>query len=236
MTRLFFRISGLVAVLALAVGCSSGSTGASITGGGGSGTSVPPLSVKLIGPLQYLNQVAVLQVSQPGFIGPYTITSSNGSVLALSQKLTSTQRGAASTGAPQTIISPNGQAYVTAVGQGSASISVDGMGGVLLAPSSLQSITIGGGVPGSLVASPAAFAFTATGQTGSFTLTETGYPGPWTATSSNTSVVSVSPASGTGPFTVTAVAAGAATISITDGQANTIQLPAGVTVTSGAIQ
>jgi len=236
MTRLFFRLSGIAAVLAMAVACSPASNGPGIAGGSGSGASVPPLTVNLIGPLQYLGQTAVLQVSQPGFLGPYTITSSNGSVLSLAQKLTSTQRGPAGAGAPQTIISPNGQAYVTAVGQGSASISVNGTGGLTVDPSSLQSITIGGGVPGSLVATPNAFAFTATAQTGTFTLSETGYPGPWTVTSSNPSAVSVSPASGTGPFTVTAVAAGSATISVTDGQTNTISVPVGVTVTSGAIQ
>ena len=234
MTRLFFRLSGLAGILALVVACSPASNGPGIAGGGG--TTAPALSVNLIGPLQYLGQTAVLQVSQPGFLGPYTITSSNGSVLSLAQKLTSTQRGPASSGGPQTIISPNGQAYVTAVGQGSASISVNGMGGLTVSPSSLQSISIGGGVPGSLVAAPNAFAFTALAQSATFTLSETGYPGPWSATSSNPAAVTVSPSSGSGPFTVTAVAAGSATISVTDGQTNTISVPAGVTVTSGSIQ
>uniref|UniRef100_E6Q2I8 BIG2 domain-containing protein n=1 Tax=mine drainage metagenome TaxID=410659 RepID=E6Q2I8_9ZZZZ len=234
MTRSFFRLSGLVGMLILAVACSPASNGSGVVSGGS--TTTPPLSVNLIGPLQYIGQTAVLQVSEPGFLGPYTITSSDGSVLALAQKLTSTQRGPAGTGAPQTIISPNGQAYVTAVGQGSASLTVNGAGSLSVSPSSLQNLSIGGALPGSLVAAPNAFAFTALAQTASFTLTETGYSGPWSATSSNPSAVTVSPSSGNGPFTVTAVAAGSATISVTDGQNNTISVPAGVTTTSGSIQ
>ncbi|NNM98903.1 MAG: hypothetical protein HKL91_03780 [Candidatus Eremiobacteraeota bacterium] len=157
-------------------------------------------------------------------------------MLSLARKLTSTQRAPASSGTLQTIISPNGQADVTAVGQGSASISVNGVGEVTQSHSTLQSISIGGGAPGSLVAAPNAFAFAAVAQTTTFTSSETGYSGPWSATSSNPAAVTVSPSSGSGPFTVTAVAAGSATIGSTDGQTNTIALPAGVTVTSGAIQ
>ena len=225
-------------VLALVGAGALSACGASSSAGLPSSTGAPataPITSTLIGPLQYIGQTAVLQITQPGYLGPFTITSSDGSVLSLAQKLTATQRGPAS-GGPQTIISPNGQAFVTALSQGSASLSINGFGGVSVSPSNLQSIAIGGGAPGSLVAAPNAFAFTAVGQTGSFTLTETGFPGPWTVSSSSSAVATVTPASGAGPFTVTAVAAGAATLTISDGQVNTITVPVGVTTTSGAIQ
>uniref|UniRef100_E6PDS8 Uncharacterized protein n=1 Tax=mine drainage metagenome TaxID=410659 RepID=E6PDS8_9ZZZZ len=63
-----FPLFGLAGILVLAVACSPASNEPGIAGGGG--TSAPPLSVNLIGPLQYLGDTALLQVSQPGFLGP----------------------------------------------------------------------------------------------------------------------------------------------------------------------
>lgn len=56
-------------------------------------------------------------------------------------------------------------------------------------------------------------------------LSEPGYAGQFFATSSNPSIVSVSPASGTGPFTVTEVGGGSALIIFSDSQGNSTTVP-----------
>ncbi len=254
--RPFFGVCAFLTMGALAA-CSPG-------GGTGPGIATPPsaptLTVNLIGPLQTVGQTAVLQVSQPGFLGPYTITSSNGAVLSLQQKLQSTQR-APQSGGPQTIISPNGQAYVVALAPGNASITVNGSESLTIAPTTLQNITIAAATPtpspspsaspspspsptptpNPMGIAPSTLALTGTGASNAQTLvvTETGYTGSFTESDTCSTIATVTPSSGTGPsftFTVTGLAAGtcSATFADTNGQHVTANI--GVTTTGVVIQ
>jgi len=87
-------------------------------------------------------------------------------------------------------------------------------------------------LPGNVVGT--SLALDATNQTATVTVSETGYTGTFKAQSSAAGVATVSPASGTS-FTVTAIAAGTATISFTDSYGNVAQLAVSVTSTSGVI-
>jgi hypothetical protein len=86
-----------------------------------------------------------------------------------------------------------------------------------------------------VVLSPSTVAFTAANQTKSLTVAETGYSGTFTARSSNTAVATVSPSSGTGPFTVTAVGSGSAKITFSANNGTTGTASVGVTITTGTI-
>ncbi len=180
-------------------------------------------------------------------------------MLSLAQKLQSTQRAPAATG-PQTIISPNGQAYVNALAQGSASISVNGYGGIAVAPTQLQNVVIGSPTPspspaptptptptptpmptpGAVVLAPNALAFTAVGATNAqrTTASESNYAGTFTAatgaagqTNSCSGIATISPASGT-TFSVTPVAAGHCTFTLTGGGTQSATLTIDVTTTN----
>lgn len=215
--------------------------------------SAPPLTANLIGPLQFVGQTAVLQVSQQGYLGPFTITSSNGAVLSVAPKLQASQRGPAATGT-QTIISANGQAYVSALAQGSASISVNGYGGITVAPAQLQNLAIGSPTPspspsptasptptpGAVVLAPNALAFTAVGASNaqSTTASESNYSGTFTAATaaagqpnSCSGIATISPASGT-TFSVTPVAAGHCTFTVSGGGTQSATLTIDVTTTT----
>ena len=233
------------AFVGLLVACSSG-TSAGLPSNSVA-PSAPPLAVNLIGPLQFVGQTAVLQVSQQRYLGPFTITSSNGAVLSVAPKLQATQRGPAATG-PQTIISANGQAYVSALSQGSASISVNGYGGITVAPAQLQNLVIGSPtpspspipMPGAVVLAPNALAFTAVGAANaqSTTASESNYSGTFTAATaaagqpnSCSGIATISPASGT-TFSVTPVAAGHCTFTLTGGGTQSATLTIDVTTTN----
>uniref|UniRef100_E6Q3D4 Uncharacterized protein n=1 Tax=mine drainage metagenome TaxID=410659 RepID=E6Q3D4_9ZZZZ len=211
--------------------------------------TAPPLSVNLVGPLQSVGQTAVLQVSQQGYLGPFTITSSNGAVLSVAPKLQSTRRGPQSAG-PQTIISANGQAYVNALAQGSASIGITGYGGMSISPPQLQNIAIGAATPspsptpsptpGAVVLTPSSLAFTAVGAVNaqSTTASETNYSGAFAASTaaagqsnSCSGIATISPASGTN-FSVTPVAAGHCTFALTGGGTQSATLTIDVTTTN----
>ena len=252
--RPFFGVCAFLTMGALAA-CSPG-------GGTGPGIATPPsaptLTVNLIGPLQTVGQTAVLQVSQPGFLGPYTITSSNGAVLSLQQKLQSTQR-APQSGGPQTIISPNGQAYVVALAPGNASITVNGSESLTIAPTTLQNITIAAATPtpspspsaspspsptptpNPMGIAPSTLALTGTGASNAQTLvvTETGYTGSFTESDTCSTIATVTPSSGTGPsftFTVTGLAAGTCSATFADTNRQHVTANIGVTTTGVVIQ
>lgn len=248
----------LLGIGALAA-CSSGSSS-------GPGTTTPPaapaLTVNLIGSLQSVGQTAVLQVSQQGYLGPFTITSSNGAVLGLQQKLQSTQRAPKAAG-PQTIISPNGQAYVSALSPGSASLTFNGYGGLIAVPTQLQNITVGTATPSPspttaptptpvptptptptpnpLAVAPSSLALTGTGASNAQTLvvTETGYTGTFTESDTCSTIATVTPSSGAGPsftFTVTGVNAGTCTATFADTNGQHVTANIGVTTTGVVIQ
>jgi streptogramin lyase len=78
-----------------------------------------------------------------------------------------------------------------------------------------------------LVASPASFAFTATGQKASMTITEPS-TSKWTATSVSTGVCSVAQGSSPDVFTVTANGGGKTTITVKDAIGNSLTVPCSV--------
>jgi virginiamycin B lyase len=90
-------------------------------------------------------------------------------------------------------------------------------------------------------ATPSSIGFTAVGQTQTFSVSETHYSGTFWATSSNSAVASVTPASGASAFTVTAVGPGNASILVSDNPSypqsgNGIALSVTVTTTTITIQ
>jgi sugar lactone lactonase YvrE len=88
---------------------------------------------------------------------------------------------------------------------------------------------------GALSVNPTSIVFSLN-TTQTFTAQETGYTGPLTATSSNTGVATVGPASANGPsttFTVTPIGGGTCTIAVQDTQGNTADVS--VTVNAGVI-
>ncbi len=77
--------------------------------------------------------------------------------------------------------------------------------------------------PAPLTASPATVALSAASPTQPVALTDAVTPNTFSAASSNTAIVTVSPASGPGPFTLTQVGAGAgASVTFTDAQNNAV--------------
>lgn len=95
-------------------------------------------------------------------------------------------------------------------------------------PGTTPTITLQSGVAGTSLSLDAA------NQTAIVTVSETGYTGTFTAQSSATGVATVSPASGTS-FTLTAIAAGTATVTFTDSYGNPAQLTVTVTTSGGVI-
>lgn len=209
----------------------------------------PPLSVNLVGPLQAVGQTAILQVSQGGYVGPFTITSSNGAVLSLAQKLQTTHRSPAATGV-QTILSPNGQAYVSALAPGSASISISGYGGIVSSPAQLQNIAIGSPSPSPspsapppnvLSVNPSSVAVNGTGaaSAASILVQETSYTGAFTESDTCSGIATVTPSAGTGPsftFTAEGVVAGTCTASFADANAQSVSTTIVVTTNGIIIQ
>jgi hypothetical protein len=83
--------------------------------------------------------------------------------------------------------------------------------------------------------SPAIVQFTAVGQTARIDVTEPDYYAKWTASSSDSNVATISPASGGPHFTVTAVKHGKATVTFTDSAGGTGKVFVGVTTSGGGI-
>jgi hypothetical protein len=87
---------------------------------------------------------------------------------------------------------------------------------------------------GVVAASPSSLTFTSpTAGTQTTTPSETGYVGNFTASIDNTNVATVSPASGSGAFTVTPVSAGTCNLTFTDTNGNSTVVP--ITVSAGIV-
>ncbi len=86
-----------------------------------------------------------------------------------------------------------------------------------------------------VLVNPTSLSFTAVGQTQTIFAQETLYSNPFTASTSNAAVATVAPASTYGGFTVTAVKAGTATITVSDSNSHKATVSVGVTTTSGGI-
>jgi hypothetical protein len=196
------------------------------SGGGNSGgisSSFAPPTLTLPGGgttiTLVLGQTANFTVSEPETGGTYGAVSSDRTVVTV------TPPGlAASSRSPQ----GSGTFLLTAVGIGSATVAVvDSLG------SHVQfGVNVVAPTPGTPVPSAGTVSFTLVGQTQTITVTQSGYSGTFTAASQNPSVATVS---GSGPFTITAVAAGTTTIAFTNAQAITASVTVIVTITGGVI-
>ncbi|MHB8177882.1 MAG: hypothetical protein ACYDA5_09640 [Vulcanimicrobiaceae bacterium] len=239
------RFSIALAALVLAVSaCSGGSTSAPVA-------PKTPMAVQVSGPLTVVGDVASVVVTQGSYVGPYIFTSSNGSVLALSNNYPSplalaAMRRAASGGTPQTLVSSNGKIFVTALAGGTSSISITGQNGASSSPPPLQNVTVGTGPgPTPLTVTPATLSLYGAGAANaqSFVVSESGYTR--TLTESDTcnpsagQIATVSPTGGSGPsltVTVTGVAAGSCSATFTDAYGSTASVAITVTTSGWTIQ
>jgi hypothetical protein len=143
--------------------------------------------------------------SESGYAGSYTVTSSAPGVVAVSP---------ASGAGPFT---------ATGMTPGAATVTVtDQNGRASTVPLNVGSIGFG-----SLSSAPLA-----TGEQRQFSPSEPSYGGSFTVTSSDPTVISATPASGAGPFTLTGLRAGTSTITVGDG--NGRQATLALTVAGGA--
>jgi chitinase len=96
-------------------------------------------------------------------------------------------------------------------------------------------------VPAPIGATGTTVSLTAAGKTAQFQVTESGYSGTFTLSNGSPScsgIATVSPSSGTGPstlFTVTAVAAGACVVVVSDDHGGSVSVQITVTTTTGTI-
>ena len=239
------RSSIALAALVLALSaCSGGSTSAPVA-------PETPMAVQVSGPLTVVGDMASVTVTQGSYVGPYVFTSSNGSVLALSNNYPSwlalaARRKAAASGTPQTLVSSNGKIFVTALSAGTSSISITGQNGASFLPPPLQNITVGTGPgPTPLTVTPTTLSLYGTGAANaqSFVVSESGYTRTLTesdtCTPSSGQIATVSPAGGSGPsltVTVTGVAAGSCSATFTDAYGSTASVAITVTTSGWIIQ
>jgi streptogramin lyase len=83
---------------------------------------------------------------------------------------------------------------------------------------------------------PSSISFTAAGQTQSFSVSESNYTGLFTVTGCSPQIATVSPTTPATSFTVTAVAAGTCTLTVSDTQFNSSQIAVTVTTTDFGVQ
>jgi hypothetical protein len=134
------------------------------------------------------------------------------------------------TGQNATIASPNDQVVVSYDGvatTGSASITASASANITASRTvSVNTPAFSASPSGPQFVSSSAFIFTSSAQTG--TVTVSGGTPPYQIASSDTTVANVSPASGTGPFTVSAVgygSTGSATITVNDSATGSWTIP-----------
>jgi len=188
---------------------------------------------------------AQFSVSEPGYNGTFTATSSNTAVATVTPMTIQSSSDTRAAESERTVASDSGGATFTieTFENGTTTITVSDQNG----GSSQFIVTVTGASPAPsasptasptatplVVASPAALNFTATGQTGTVAVSENAYSGSFAAASSNTGVATVSPASGTS-FTISAVAAGTASVTFTDSNQNSSSVSVTVTTSSGSI-
>jgi hypothetical protein len=191
------------------------------------------ISVVTAGSLQIVGDVVAASSVQGSYHGPFTYASSNGKVLGLSLS-----PPAYGTTFAARLVSPNGQAYVVAVGPGKASVIVYGTHGTSAAPPSLQNVTISSASP--VKVQPGKLQFTATGPANSqsVSVTQRGYTGTFRQSNSCAKIATIatrSNAGGKAEYLVTAVGEGSCAASFTGGNAQTQNVPISVMLTSKVI-
>jgi hypothetical protein len=236
------KTSGLFAfivVLAVAMaGCTS-STVVTPPNPQQSTVPVPLLSINVTGKLKYVGDVAVVTATQGSYTGPFTFTSSNDAVLALSLTAPSgAVSHAAAASAKQTLVSPNGTAYVSVVGPGSASVRVAGTDGSVATPSSLNVAKVPSAA--GVVLSPSSLSFPTTGAANAKTVqvAQGAYAGTFAESDTCAKIATLSAtsnASGEARYTVTPVGSGACKATFTGGQSKSATLPISVVIPPGSV-
>lgn len=172
-----------------------------------------------------------LSVTEPGYAGSFTATSTNPAVATVTGI---TQQGSADERAAQTrahVTSIIVSFTITAVGNGSTTVIVtDNQGNTTSFPVVVSGLPAS---PGPLTASPASLTFNGTAQTQSVSVTD---PGTTNIAVSGCSGIATLGALMNGAFTVTAVAAGACTISVSDPFGHQSTVAVGVTTLGVPIQ
>ena len=190
------RIGAWILFAALLAACSSSSS-----------TVVPPAStiaVHVDGTLLGSGDVAVATATQGSYVGPFTYTSSNGKVLALSlTRPTRRSRTSAS------LVTQNGTVYIVATGPGVASVTVSGHAGATATPAELQNVRIG--EPSPITIAPNALNFSSTGSdhARNVTVSQAGNAGAFALRDTCSSIAKVERKSASGSaFVVTPVGNG----------------------------
>jgi hypothetical protein len=180
------------------------------------------------------------EIVNPGNYSPaITVTSSSSAGGHLSLITNGTN-----TGLTSTVNSPNDQVVVSYDGggtSGSSSITANAGGGITATkPVSINAAVLAASPRGpQVVSSTTGYVFTAAGQQG--TIATSGGTGPYSVTTSDATLATVSPTSGSGSFTITAVGygvSGSAIITVTDSASAVTTIPvtfsaAPITLTPG---
>jgi hypothetical protein len=166
------------------------------------------------------------EIVNPGNYNPAIIVTSSSSASGHLSLLTD----GANTGQTSTLNSPNDQVVVSYDGGGtggSSNITANAGGGITATKSvNISASGLGASPSGAQLVSTTGYIFTAAGQTGSIAVG--GGTAPYTIASSDTTLATVSPSAGAGPFTITANGYGvngSATITITDSASGVITIP-----------
>lgn len=199
---------------------------------------VTRLTVQVTGTLKLIGSSVVVTAKQGSYTGPFTFTSSNAAVLALSLPQNATVAAAVSN-AKQTLVSPNGTIDVLAVGPGSATITVAGAGGAVITPAALRVKNIPS--TAAVVLSPARLAFAATGSANakSVHVAQGAYAGTFSESDTCAKIAEVTTKTngdGEGEFLVTPLASGSCNATISGGQHKSATLPISVARPSGLVR
>jgi hypothetical protein len=203
-----------------------------------SSNPVTRISVQVTGTLKFIGSSVVVTAKQGSYTGPFTFTSSNGAVLALSLPADAAS-GAAVPDAKQTLVSPDGIANVIAVGPGSATVTITGASGATATPALLQVKNVPS--TGRLVLSPARLAFSAAGSANakSVNVAQGAYAGTFSESDTCAKIAGVSSKSGkngVAEYVVTPLAPGSCKVVFTGGQHKSATLPISVALPPGGVR
>jgi hypothetical protein len=201
-----------------------------------SSTPNTPLSLHVTGKLRYVGDVARVEASQGAYAGPFTYTSTNRAVLALSSTSPASWSSfARDAHEKQTLVSANGKAYVIVAGPGSASISV---GGAIGTSAALRAENVP--KTGSILLSPASLQFTAIGSSyaQSVRIAQGSYGGTFSERDDCAKIATLAAGSnggGEATYAVTPVGAGSCKATFTGGEGKSASLPISVAPVGGVV-
>ena len=187
-----FRVRAIACAGALALvatACGGGGTGAAPPVPGANANTTPQAFSQLSSAPMAVGDVRPFAPSEPGYSGTYAVTSSAPGVVAVSPA------------------SGAGPFQATAVSPGAATVTVQDQAG----RSSSVPLSVGSIGFGAMSGAPLTV-----GSQRQFTPSEPSYGGAWTVSSSNPAVISATPGSGAGPFTLAALSPGQSTITVAD--------------------